>query len=90
MTEDTYQYDGDRPTYRPPAVCPLCGGELRAVEIFTRDRLSVKVRYENRVFARQTYLASLACRSCGYLLNFMAHPDLLKDPEPRFGRKGKS
>ncbi|WP_344444277.1 hypothetical protein [Kitasatospora nipponensis] len=79
---------GDGSTYRPPPACPLCAGELREVQISTRsEAVTVKVHLPSRMFARKSDVEALACRSCGHLLLFMAHPEIMDEPPPRARRK---
>ncbi|WP_329571364.1 hypothetical protein [Kitasatospora sp. NBC_01266] len=82
--EDDWPSDGS--TYRAPAACPLCAGELRAVEVDPHTdrpgRLLVKVFVPGKVFARKSTVEALACRGCGHLLFFMANPEIMDTPPP--------
>ncbi|PYC84683.1 hypothetical protein C7C46_07145 [Streptomyces tateyamensis] len=85
MVEDEWPADGS--SYRAPQACPLCGGELRAVQPACRtDRtgsLLVKVFVPGRMFARSSEVEGVACRVCGHLLLFVAHPEVMDEPAPK-------
>jgi hypothetical protein len=83
---------GDGSTYRVPPACPLCAGELRPVQVACRtDRMGsllVKVFVPGRMFARRSDVDAVACRSCGHLLLFVAHPEVMDEPAPKARRRG--
>ncbi|WP_035844647.1 hypothetical protein [Kitasatospora azatica] len=90
--ERTFEDDlpGDGSTYRPPAACPLCAGELRPVQVACRtDRMGsllVKVYLAGRMFARRSDVEAVACRACGHLLLFVAHPEVMDEPPAKARR----
>ncbi|MFE0461406.1 hypothetical protein ACFW1A_19375 [Kitasatospora sp. NPDC058965] len=85
--QDDQEWPGDGSTYRAPQACPLCGGELRTVQPGCRtDRsgsLLVKVFVPGRMFARSSGVEGVACRACGHLLLFVAHPEIMDEPTPK-------
>jgi hypothetical protein len=89
MREDE-SWPGDGSTYRVPPACPLCGGELRPVQAGCQtDRMGsllVKVFVPGRMFARRSEVDGVACRACGHLLLFVAHPEVMDEPAPKKSR----
>ncbi|GAA1935696.1 hypothetical protein [Kitasatospora viridis] len=89
--QDGYDWQDDGTTFRPPAACPLCAGELRQVELGPSNELSglsVRVHVARKLFARKSRVEALACRGCGHLLTFMANPEVMDEPPAKTRRKG--
>ncbi|MFE9423747.1 hypothetical protein ACFYNO_12395 [Kitasatospora sp. NPDC006697] len=92
MQDDDSQWRDDGTTFRPPAGCPLCGGELRQVELGPTHEvsgLSVRVHVARKLFARKSRIEAMACRGCGHVLSFMANPEVMDEPPAKSRRRGE-
>ncbi|MGW2814483.1 hypothetical protein [Streptomyces sp. NPDC001415] len=64
-----------------PESCPLCGGGLETVELYmthaTSSNFMARFYRPDKMFARKSYVASLACRECGHVLMFLENRGIL-------------